>query len=110
MGDKIEMPANYVTGVLGASGGYDEGHLIAAEDSRRICGIATFLKAPLLKDVVDPTIGIVGIPFDGAPGAFNAITDVAGVEVGYTTLISGEGKRIVGQGPVHASARAACAT
>src|SRR3989475_9054153 len=42
----------------------------------------------------------LGIPFDGAPGAFNAITDVAGVEVGYTTLISGEGKRIVGQGPV----------
>src|SRR5438552_668779 len=65
MSDKIEMPANYVTGVLGASGGYDEGHLIAAEDPRRICGIATFLKAPLLKDVVDLTIGIVGVPFDG---------------------------------------------
>ncbi len=42
----------------------------------------------------------LGIPFDGAPGKFNAITDVAGVEVGYTTLISGEGNRIVGQGPV----------
>ena len=65
MSDKIEIPANYVTGVLGASGGYDEGHLIAADDPRRICGIATFLKAPLLNDAVDPTIGIVGIPFDG---------------------------------------------
>src|SRR5258705_8257052 len=42
----------------------------------------------------------LGIPLDGTPGAFNAITDVAGVEVGYTTLISGEGRRIIGQGPV----------
>jgi len=33
----------------------------------------------------------LGIPFEGTPGKFNAITDVAGVEVGYTTLISGEG-------------------
>lgn len=65
MTDGIEMPANYVTGVLGASGGYDEGHLVAAGDSRRFCGIATFLKAPLLNDATDPTIGIVGIPFDG---------------------------------------------
>src|SRR5437868_12165902 len=42
----------------------------------------------------------LGIPFDGAPGEFNAITDVAGVEVGYTTIISGEGKLQVGKGPV----------
>ena len=42
----------------------------------------------------------LGIPFDGTPGKFNAITDVAGVEVGYTTLISGEGKIAVGKGPV----------
>lgn len=62
---KIEIPANYVTGILGASGGYDEGHLISAEDSRRFCGVATFLKAPLLKDVAEPTVGFVGIPFDG---------------------------------------------
>lgn len=34
----------------------------------------------------------LGIPFDGTPGELNAITDVAGVEVGFTTLISGEGK------------------
>lgn len=31
----------------------------------------------------------IGIPFEGAPAAFNAITDVAGVEVGLTTLIAG---------------------
>ncbi len=42
----------------------------------------------------------LGIPFEGTPGKFNSITDVAGVEVGYTTLISGDGKLIVGQGPV----------
>ena len=42
----------------------------------------------------------LGVPFEGAPGKFNAITDVAGVEVGYTTLISGEGKLDVGKGPV----------
>ncbi len=42
----------------------------------------------------------LGIPFEGTPGKFNAITDVAGVEVGYTTLISGEGKLEAGKGPV----------
>src|ERR1700730_16439833 len=42
----------------------------------------------------------MGIPFEGTPGKFNAITDVPGVEVGYTTLISGEGKLEVGKGPV----------
>ncbi|HET9418916.1 MAG TPA: P1 family peptidase, partial [Chthoniobacterales bacterium] len=42
----------------------------------------------------------LGIPFDGTPGKLNAITDVAGVEVGYTTLISGQGKLVVGEGPV----------
>jgi L-aminopeptidase/D-esterase-like protein len=42
----------------------------------------------------------LGVPFDGTPGHFNAITDVSGVEVGHTTLISGEGKLEVGKGPV----------
>ncbi|MFX0195764.1 MAG: P1 family peptidase [Candidatus Hodarchaeota archaeon] len=42
----------------------------------------------------------LGIPFEGSPGPQNAITDVQGVEVGHTTLISGEGKLIVGKGPV----------
>jgi D-aminopeptidase len=37
---------------------------------------------------------------EGTPGPFNAITDVAGVRVGHTTLISGEGRLAVGQGPV----------
>jgi D-aminopeptidase len=42
----------------------------------------------------------LGVPFEGTPGALNAITDVAGVTVGQTTLISGEGKLVVGKGPV----------
>jgi D-aminopeptidase len=35
----------------------------------------------------------LGLPFEGTPGPLNAITDVAGIEVGYTTLISGESVR-----------------
>lgn len=42
----------------------------------------------------------VGVPLDGKPGALNAITDVAGVEVGQVTLISGEGALKRGEGPV----------
>jgi D-aminopeptidase len=42
----------------------------------------------------------LGVPFDGVPGTNNAITDVKGVEVGHTTLISGSGNLVVGQGPV----------
>lgn len=36
----------------------------------------------------------------GQPGALDAITDVAGVEVGQTTIISGDGRLVVGKGPV----------
>src|SRR6266446_2015576 len=42
----------------------------------------------------------LGVPFEGTPGNLDSITDVPGVEVGYTTLISGEGKLEVGKGPV----------
>jgi L-aminopeptidase/D-esterase-like protein len=42
----------------------------------------------------------LGVPFDGAPGPLNAITDVAGVEVGHATIVRGEGALVVGQGPV----------
>jgi hypothetical protein len=41
----------------------------------------------------------IGIPFEGVTGKNNAITDVAGVEVGYSTIISGAGKNIRGKGP-----------
>lgn len=42
----------------------------------------------------------LGVPFDGKPGKLNAITDVDGVEVGHSTIISGEGRLVVGRGPV----------
>ncbi|MGH9710399.1 MAG: P1 family peptidase, partial [Candidatus Acidiferrales bacterium] len=42
----------------------------------------------------------LGVPFEGASGPLDAITDVSGVEVGFQTLISGSGKLVVGQGPV----------
>ncbi|MEP6927801.1 MAG: P1 family peptidase, partial [Ginsengibacter sp.] len=42
----------------------------------------------------------LGIPFDGTPGKYNAITDVEGVEVGFTTLIEGSGRLQKGMGPV----------
>ncbi len=40
------------------------------------------------------------LPIGGTPGKLDAITDVAGVEVGYATMITGNGPLIVGQGPV----------
>lgn len=60
--------------------------------------VACLLTPPLLAQ--KPRTRDLGVPFDGTPGPLNAITDVAGVEVGYVTLISGEGQRIVGRGPV----------
>jgi L-aminopeptidase/D-esterase-like protein len=65
-----------------------------------------FLLLPLVASPVrsasqaKPRARDLGIPFDGTPGPYNAITDVKGVEVGHTTLISGSGKLKVGQGPV----------
>jgi L-aminopeptidase/D-esterase-like protein len=42
----------------------------------------------------------LGIPFEGRPGKLNSITDIPHLEVGYTTLISGEGKLEIGKGPI----------
>lgn len=42
----------------------------------------------------------LNILFGGTPGRYNAITDVAGVEVGHTTLVRGDGRLLVGEGPV----------
>jgi hypothetical protein len=47
-----------------------------------------------------PRARALGIPFEGTPGPCNGITDVAGLEVGYATIIKGEGPLVVGQGPV----------
>jgi D-aminopeptidase len=48
----------------------------------------------------DPRARDLGVPFEGTPGANNAITDVAGVEVGQVTRISGDGPLKIGTGPV----------
>ena len=65
---------------------------------------ASVLSASLLpaqdKPAAKPRARDLGVPFDGAPGPLNAITDVSGVTVGHTTLISGEGKLQIGKGPV----------
>ena len=42
----------------------------------------------------------LGVPFDGTAGSLNAITDVAGVEVGFATIVTGEGALVRGKGPV----------
>ena len=42
----------------------------------------------------------LGIPLEGTPGTYNAITDVEGVEVGLVTLVEGKGDLKVGAGPV----------
>jgi D-aminopeptidase len=47
-----------------------------------------------------PRARSLGIPLEGTPGPLDAITDVPGVEVGQTTLISGQGRLVVGKGPV----------
>ena len=52
------------------------------------------------KPATKPRARDLGVPFDGTPGPLNAITDVSGVLVGHTTLISGEGKLQVGKGPI----------
>ena len=47
-----------------------------------------------------PRARSIPVPFDGEPGGYNAITDVDGVKVGYTTLIEGDGPLVVGKGPI----------
>ncbi|MFZ3342046.1 MAG: P1 family peptidase [Terriglobales bacterium] len=58
------------------------------------------MAAASAKGQTKPRARDLGVPFDGTPGPYNAITDVRGVEVGHTTLISGEGKLKVGEGPI----------
>jgi D-aminopeptidase len=68
---------------------------------KTIIGLSAILIAAALTfGQSKPRARDLGIPFDGTPGKYNAITDVAGVEVGLTTLISGSGPLVVGKGPV----------
>ncbi|MCK4795301.1 MAG: P1 family peptidase [Desulfobacteraceae bacterium] len=47
-----------------------------------------------------PRVRDLGLSFEGKPGTFNSITDVGGVEVGFKTIIEGEGPVEVGKGPI----------
>ena len=62
-----------------------------------LCGVVA-MSAQTAPD--KPRARDLGVPFEGTPGPLNAITDVSGVTVGFTTLVSGEGKLVVGRGPV----------
>lgn len=62
--------------------------------------VVVLLLAPDLSGQRRPRARDLGVPFDGAPGRENAITDVAGVTVGHSTIISGEGPLVVGKGPI----------
>jgi L-aminopeptidase/D-esterase-like protein len=64
-----------------------------------LCSSASFAAAQQ-NPPAKPRARDLGVPFDGTPGPLNAITDVSGVTVGHTTLISGEGKLQIGKGPV----------
>ena len=68
--------------------------------NRLIAAVFVVLLSAVAYTQTKPRARDLGVPFDGAPGPLNAITDVQGVEVGHTTLISGSGKLQVGKGPV----------
>jgi len=67
---------------------------------RLVCVLPVILLASSAAAQQKPRARALGVAFEGTPGPLNAITDVSGVEVGHTTLISGSGKLIVGRGPV----------
>jgi L-aminopeptidase/D-esterase-like protein len=62
--------------------------------------LVAILFLPMVLQAQKPRERDLALPIGGTPGALDAITDVAGVEVGHTTLISGSGKLVVGTGPV----------
>ena len=62
--------------------------------------IVVLLLATLAFAQAKPRARDLGVPFDGTPGPLDAITDVAGVEVGHSTILRGEGQLKVGEGPV----------
>jgi len=67
---------------------------------KRLCTVTLALLVYAAIYAQKPRARDLGVPFDGTPGQFNAITDVKGVEVGHSTIISGSGENIVGKGPV----------
>lgn len=66
--------------------------------NKLISVLLLFVMASVAASQAKPRARDLGVPFDGTTGTSNAITDVKGVEVGYTTLISGEGDKAVRTG------------
>ena len=73
--------------------------LIAAAPPIAVEATAAAAPAAAATAAAKPRARDLGVPFEGAPGPLNAITDVKGVEVGHSTVIAGVGKLIVGSGP-----------
>ena len=64
----------------------------------RVLALLAFTALPA--SAQKPRARDLGVPFEGTPGRFNAITDVDGVEVGHATIVRGSGELVIGQGPV----------
>ena len=67
-------------------------------DALRLLAVALVAATALADE--RPRARDLGIPLEGEPGRLNAITDVAGVTVGHATIVEGNGKLVVGKGPV----------
>ena len=68
--------------------------------SLMVGAVLAVLMLPAAPQAQKPRERDLKLPIGGTPGPLDAITDVAGVEVGHTTLITGSGKLVVGKGPV----------
>jgi hypothetical protein len=67
-----------------------------------LVGLVTLFHTPRMLAQTKPRARALGVAFDGTPGKLNAITDVPGVTVGFTTLIAGEGTHAVRTGVSYA--------
>ena len=81
-----------------AGQGVAVGHAVRAGLLVALLGAAMPPAATTAQEV--PDARALGVRLEGEPGPNNAITDVAGVEVGHATLVEGEGALVVGEGPV----------
>ena len=72
----------------------------SAKRYRALAALALIACNALPASAQKPRARDLGVPFEGAPGRLNAITDVDGVEVGHVTIVRGSGELVVGEGPV----------
>lgn len=69
--------------------------------SRMVAAVALACTCAVLSaSAQQPRARDLGVPFEGTPGPLNAITDVAGIEVGHATIVRGAGPLVIGEGPV----------